>query len=123
MMTDETQAPASRETDAAVARAMGKTVVAYAFDYRIASANGLPLYDLPPYSADTGDGYAAMQEVLAWLGEKRLGMCIEETGHMDDGKWCISCCIAGWTVAAPSLPLAVCRLAIAVARAEREGKS
>lgn len=145
-MTDDTKAPASRETDAAVARAMGWKW--YTFGPGLNRAKELRWLDNPadrhmaygpgiveadgdepvasdayrslrPYSADTDAGYAAMREVLAWLKSRGMRVVLETAFTPDDlDEASVFPCgkdgFATHRLFAPSLPLAMCRLALAV---------
>lgn len=84
---------------------------------------------VPRYSCKF-EGWAAMQDVLAWIESR--GMWYQLHGPFGPGEphhaaaTTIGC--TGWNgrpdvqCAAPSLPLAVCRLALAVAKAQPEVK-
>jgi hypothetical protein len=143
MNADDTQAPAGRETDAKVARAMGWKW--YTFGPKLARAKEVCWLDnpadrlrwgsviveavgderiahdaysrVPTYSADTDEGYAAMREVLAWLNKLGIEVSLDQFA---DFQWIAQCTGTYGEFRAPSLPLAVCRLALAVANAERE---
>jgi hypothetical protein len=115
-MTDETQAPASRETDAAVARAMGYRIWIDSLGTYSMNNSDYNWKAIPPYSAETPDGYAAMASVLAWIESLGWRPCMD---HFSELSWEATgvCGKEQIDRIGESLPLAVCRLALAVAKA------
>ena len=101
-------APAGRETDAAVTRALGRPIETR---HR-------------HYTADTPDGWAAMREEVAWLLARSEGFEVGFCG----GEWVATVhfynAVRRGTLdgSAPTMPLAVARLVLLVSLRESEQK-
>ncbi len=114
--------PAGRETDAAVARAMGWTTqhMVAGVQYWLRPNCSVP-EPLPDFTSDEYDGWAAMREMVAWLRDKT-----GDASLFSFPSYCRAIC--GWPILragtiiseATTLPHAVALLVLMVAEAEKE---